>query len=466
MAISVVQTKTGAAAGGPVAAIALTSSVTSGSLLVLCIHWYQGGGTDLQISSISDSQGNTWVRAVRKTDSRHGSHEDNNEIWYAQNAIAGSTTITPTLSASQDCYYTAGVIEVSGMKTSGVLDVVGSNQGNGPTIEVTASGTTSQDDAFLVSVAQGYDGDNLAYTVPSGYTALYSEPDGGSTEPGAAAYRIETVAATELASWSRSNVNEYTATIAVFLAATGSSGEIGGASSLTITGSGELRGSGALAGTSTLSVAGGTSTLRGSGELSGGSSITLSGSGSATGIGELSGTSSLTVTGSGEIGGLGSLGGTATMTFSGSGELGGLGTLGGSATIAFSGSGELGGPVALGGTAAIAFSGSGELSGLGTLGGSGTFTFGGSGELGGIGALAGSGTMSFEGSGDLAASGTGEMSGTATMTFSGSGLLTDPRLSVLTSGSFGPVSIAAGSEWYIVVTGPALDAPRVRVSVS
>lgn len=224
-------------------------------------------------------------------------------------------------------------------------------------------------------------------------------------------------------------------------------------------------GSGAISGTATVALTG-SGTLKGAGALGGTSTVVLTGSGALKGAGALVGTATVVLTGSGSLKGAGTLVGTATVAITGTGALKGAGALVGTATVAITGSGSLKGAGALGGTATVTFTGSASAGGESGISGTATVSITGIGELRGSGALAGAASVTLSGSGTLIDLGAGAISGTTTVTFSGSGTMTGQVLSVLTAGTFGPISIAAGSEWYITLTGPALDAPRIRITVS
>lgn len=224
-------------------------------------------------------------------------------------------------------------------------------------------------------------------------------------------------------------------------------------------------GSGAISGTATVALTG-SGTLKGAGALGGTSTVVLTGSGALKGAGALVGTATVVLTGSGSLKGAGALVGTATVAITGTGALKGDGALVGTATVAITGSGSLKGAGALGGTATVTFTGSASAGGESGISGTATVSITGSGDLRGSGALAGAASVALSGSGTLVDLGAGAISGTTTVTFAGSGTMTGQVLSVLTVGTFGPISIAAGSEWYITLTGPALDAPKVRITVS
>ncbi len=96
---------------------AYASNVGSADLLVAAIVSNQ------QVTGITDTQGNVWVQAIELN---AGIFNDHLSIWYAQNSIAGATTVTATL-AGTATFGQIRIHEYSGVAVSGALDQVGSN---------------------------------------------------------------------------------------------------------------------------------------------------------------------------------------------------------------------------------------------------------------------------------------------------------------------------------------------------
>lgn len=116
--------------------IAYTSSVAAGSLLFIA-HASEADG---EISSITDTQGNTWQRAVAD-ESLGGGTEGRGEIWYAMNANAGATTLTVNLTAHN--YQCVIIGEYSGLATTYALDTTTSSpDASGSYLESHSTGTT------------------------------------------------------------------------------------------------------------------------------------------------------------------------------------------------------------------------------------------------------------------------------------------------------------------------------------
>lgn len=89
-------------------AVAFSLNVVAGSLLVAAIS------ASNSISSITDTQGNTWQVAV-------GYNAHGIAVWYCENAAAGATTVTVNFSGSTS-YNGVSIHEYAGVLTSGALD--------------------------------------------------------------------------------------------------------------------------------------------------------------------------------------------------------------------------------------------------------------------------------------------------------------------------------------------------------
>lgn len=125
MGFTFVQKKSGTNAG-----VTLTSSVTSGNLLVVLLSWYASG----TVSTVTG--GNTYTQA---TGALAQNGDKNTDIWYVLSAAAGSTTVSATFSAA--VAYAIHVYEFSA--TASVLFDTASN----------ATGTAALTSSISLSVA-------------------------------------------------------------------------------------------------------------------------------------------------------------------------------------------------------------------------------------------------------------------------------------------------------------------------
>lgn len=212
-----------------------TIPATGGGHL-LVVGWEIGGGanTSTTITGITDNAGNAYAEAgnVRSVDTAAGSV---NDIWYAQNVTAGTTSVTVSPSASVS---NAGIVvwEFSGVSQSGALD--GSAVLNSQPASATPAGaavtTTAAGDVLisLVGVASGITG------IASGNAFTNDELLKGNGW----AHLISTSQGTYSAQWNESPAGTYASSTAAFRAAT--SGGSGGAGPCDLNQDGVVNGSG------------------------------------------------------------------------------------------------------------------------------------------------------------------------------------------------------------------------------
>lgn len=114
-----------------------TTAVTAGSLLLLNIT---AGNADM-LSTVTDNKSNTWTLAVNTNNAASGARQT--YLYYVQNAVAGSTTITITYTSGQ--FPDSSVIfrEYSSVLTSGALDKTSSNNDGASFNTTHDAGTTA-----------------------------------------------------------------------------------------------------------------------------------------------------------------------------------------------------------------------------------------------------------------------------------------------------------------------------------
>jgi hypothetical protein len=117
-------------------------SVNQGDSVYVFIGYGCGSGS-IDVSSVSDTGGNTYVRAAKKQNATQGSYPAQ-EIWYADNVpTVGALTVTVAFSGHTFYYFSA--VQVTGANGSGSLDAVSSgatgntNPGSDPTLTLTPS---------------------------------------------------------------------------------------------------------------------------------------------------------------------------------------------------------------------------------------------------------------------------------------------------------------------------------------
>lgn len=174
-AIRVIQQKTGITNNGAsTVAATFDRNTTSGNLIVVGI----GSGAQ-DISSITDSQGNTYVKA------RDGVNWSYNDIWYAKNITGGACTVTVTLAGST--HATVHIYEVTGADTTAPLDVTAYNSGDGSTSNTptVTSGVTVSSEQIVFVMGSFFQGSGAnVFSVGSGYenfSGTNSTPTSGQT---------------------------------------------------------------------------------------------------------------------------------------------------------------------------------------------------------------------------------------------------------------------------------------------
>lgn len=169
MAIAVVQSTSVVNTTGTTTAITVTST---GAGHLLALTFVGEGATQIQsIVSVTDNQSNSWALVPSSRLNFNGTFFDS-EIWYANVATAGVTTVTVTIKdsiASGDCII--GFIEISGAATSGVIETaqVAQNAGSpplGPALTTASAGSILLATCFPTSTG--------ASGVNSPWTAFFS----------------------------------------------------------------------------------------------------------------------------------------------------------------------------------------------------------------------------------------------------------------------------------------------------
>jgi hypothetical protein len=104
-------------------AVAYPSPQTAGDLNIVAVGW---GDTTSSVSSVADSNGNTYIRAVGPT-TITGLQQS---IYYAKNIAAGSNTVTVTFNQAA-AFPDERILEYSGLDQSVPLDVTAAAAGTG-----------------------------------------------------------------------------------------------------------------------------------------------------------------------------------------------------------------------------------------------------------------------------------------------------------------------------------------------
>jgi hypothetical protein len=139
-------------------ATAYRSAQTAGNLNIVVVGW---NDTASGVSSVTDSNGNTYTRAIGPT----AGTALTQSIYYAKNVAAGSNTVTVTFNKAA-IYPDVRVLEYSGADTANPLDVTAAAVGTGLAANSGSASTTSLNE-LIFGAGMTFD----AYNAPgSGFT--------------------------------------------------------------------------------------------------------------------------------------------------------------------------------------------------------------------------------------------------------------------------------------------------------
>jgi hypothetical protein len=144
--ISLVQANTGPStiqAKNTSVSVAYTTAQTAGDLNIVAVGW---GDTTSAISSVTDSKGNTYTRAVGPT-ANTGLQQ---AIYYAKSIAAGSNTVTVSFNQAA-AYPDIRILEYKGLNPTSPLDVTAAGAGNGTSASSGSATTTSANELIFGS---------------------------------------------------------------------------------------------------------------------------------------------------------------------------------------------------------------------------------------------------------------------------------------------------------------------------
>ena len=122
-------------------AVAFSNPQTAGNLNVVAVGW---GDNTSSISSVTDSKGNTYARAVGPT----SDPDLQQSIYYAKNIGAGSNTVTVKFNQAA-AYPDVRILEYSGLDPTNPLDVTAGASGNGTSASSGSATTTSANELIF-----------------------------------------------------------------------------------------------------------------------------------------------------------------------------------------------------------------------------------------------------------------------------------------------------------------------------
>jgi hypothetical protein len=137
--ISNVQYTAGDAGAASTNATAFDSNNIAGDLIVVVVDWNK---LSASVSSITDTNGNTYTSAVGPINWNGLAPTYRGQIFYAKNIKGGANTVTVTLSAAATSSFESYIHEYSGADTVSPLDVVSSATSNSGTAMDSGSATT------------------------------------------------------------------------------------------------------------------------------------------------------------------------------------------------------------------------------------------------------------------------------------------------------------------------------------
>lgn len=170
--------------------ISLTSTPTSGNVLILCYGSINNGYAS--ISSISQT-GVTWAGLSNPQSKSEYAGYYQSEIWFGIVGAGASKDASITLAATPTTYgAVADICEYSGVLTTGFLDKKASTAGTSNVPVTGTTATTTQNDELLIAVTMIGSNRTQAYNVTYGFTTL----DGASMNPVGIAFMEKIVSTT------------------------------------------------------------------------------------------------------------------------------------------------------------------------------------------------------------------------------------------------------------------------------
>lgn len=191
---------------------AFENNVKVGSLLIFAYTSFKW-----QPSSITDSQGNTWSKAV--SNDEVGEFQDHTGIYYAIAKQSGACTLTVTFNDhdSETHNVTAALAEFDGNILSAPLYTTNNGQGTGTAVSP-GSVTPNVNGSLIISVMQNYNASNNTISEAGGYTQLEEQlGDGGVYNRLGSQYLIQSTAGATTASFTLGGSSDWGCAVAVFI---------------------------------------------------------------------------------------------------------------------------------------------------------------------------------------------------------------------------------------------------------
>jgi len=214
--INMVQSKA-STTSGTVATINWTSNTTTGNLIV--VGYTLLDSVD-QVTSVTDSQGNTYTKITSASGTIGGSAGAYGGVWYSKN-ITGGTTPSITVTGGGGANINAVAMEFSGIDTVNPLDSAAVKRGVGTTASMTSgtSAATSASNELIVGVGHTDWGSNT-FTSGTNYTGLLRSVNDAFVDV-AMEYKVVTSTGTQTATMTSGNASDYSMALVPFIASSG-----------------------------------------------------------------------------------------------------------------------------------------------------------------------------------------------------------------------------------------------------
>jgi hypothetical protein len=142
---------------------AFSTNNTAGNLIVAVVQW---DGTSISVSSITDTNGNTYTSALGPVNWKGLAPGNRAQIFYAKNILGGANTVTVTLTSAAVSNIELYIHEYSGADTVSPLDAA---------ISATSDSGTAMDSGFATT----HNANELIFG--AGFTGTVSTPGAGFT---------------------------------------------------------------------------------------------------------------------------------------------------------------------------------------------------------------------------------------------------------------------------------------------
>ena len=147
-------------------------NTTTGNFLVVTVANYQGVVGEGVVTGITDTAGNTYVKAIGGY-RNEGSSGERCEIWYAEDITGNANNITTATYEDDAAYNLISVSEYSGVATSSSLLDTSFNSRSSTTSHYSGTATSTSTGDLIIGVYKGVGSETI--TLGSGFSTLSSD---------------------------------------------------------------------------------------------------------------------------------------------------------------------------------------------------------------------------------------------------------------------------------------------------